>query len=175
MPISYEPGPEGQAPMYAVPKPPKKHSLKWLWIAPAVLLIALCLGGATIALFSGSGPKPGVTLPTIATTQEGAKPAVAAAAPIKPSDLQLTVKTTKKDCFGSAGCNVEYQIKAALRTGVKYAECNATYQVSGLEDPQVGTLNLHSDGNYEQDAYQSGSTSSSSKKLTAKVTEVDCD
>jgi hypothetical protein len=46
--------------------------------------------------------------------------------------------------------------------------------VHGLEDTQTGTLNFHSDGTYEQDSYQSGDTSSSRKKLTAKVTDVDC-
>lgn len=98
--------------------------------------------------------------------------AVTTATSLTAADIRLTVHITKKDCFGSAGCNVEYQIKAAI--GVPAQECKVTYDVHGLEDTQTGTLDFHADGTYEQDSYQAGQTTSSSKKLTAKVTDVEC-
>ncbi len=89
-------------------------------------------------------------------------------------DFRLTVRITKQDCFGSAGCNVEYQIHAALNNAVPAAECDVTYRVGGLDDRQIGTLTTHADGTYDQDSYQAGSTAHEGRKLTATVTAVDC-
>lgn len=162
---------------------PPKRRRTWPWIVAAVFVALLC-GFGGLALISTQADD-GKKLPTIEatnTTQASlpqSKPVDtgrndAASGKLTASDLKLTVKTTKKDCFGSAGCNVEYQIKASIANGVQPGECDVTYQVNGLEDPQIGTLNVHSDGQYEQDGFQYGQTSSSSKKLTAKITEVDC-
>lgn len=111
----------------------------------------------------------------VCTTSPTDDPAtVPVVTPLTAADIQLTVKTKTKDCFGSAGCNIEYTIKAAIGRDVEAQECEVTYDVHGLEDIQTGTLDFHSDGTYEQDGYQSGETTSSKKKLTAKVTDVDC-
>jgi hypothetical protein len=108
----------------------------------------------------------GATTPTEESADGPTTESVAAT--MKASDVQLTVK----DCFGSADCLVEWQIKAAI--GVDPQECQVTYEVHGLEDTQINTLDFHADGTYEQDSYQSGETSSGKKKLTAKVTDVEC-
>lgn len=151
--------------------------------AIVVTVAALALAGA-VACSGGATPTDPANHTTGATRTPTAEPtktptkkptaATRAAGALTKSDIQLTVKTTKKDCFGSAGCNVDYKISAALEEGVAYQECDVTYDVHGLEDTQTGTLELHTDGTYNQDGYQSGSTSSSSKKLTAKVTDIDC-
>lgn len=95
--------------------------------------------------------------------------------PFSLKDVALSVKTKEKKCFGSAGCNVVYEIKAGWSRDLE-EECEVTYEVKGFEDgAQVGTLTLRPDGKYEQDNYQYGSTTSSSKKLSVQATEVSCE
>jgi hypothetical protein len=150
--------------------------------------LLLCVVGAVIVGLTQHNSKPAGGKQAVAplpkdpcgggvcatTTPVADAPTTAAAAPLTASDIKLTVKIKTKDCFGSAGCNVEYTIKAAITDAASPQDCEVTYDVHGLEDTQTGTLSFHSDGTYEQDSYQSGETSSSGKKLTAKVTEVDC-
>lgn len=177
---SYEPGPNGESPMYLPPYPPRKRRV-WPWVALALFVALLC-GFGGVALLGAAGEKStgvGAPIHTPSPTPQpgpsgGVAPVSTTNPDVKVGDLRLTVKTTTKDCFGSAGCNVEYQMKLAISTKVVPGDCEITYQVNGLEDPQIGTLKMHADGSYDQDSYQSGQTSSSSKKLTAKITEIDC-
>jgi hypothetical protein len=162
------------------PQPQKKRlptkAKVFLWIV-AVVVAGLCaLGTILIGNTASHSSNPGSTkAPVITVPDAGETTAAPTASPMMAvGDLQLKVKTLKKDCYGSAGCNVEYKIVLSTSTKVVPGECDITYQVNGLEDPQIGTLNVHADGQYEQDSYQAGETSSSSKKLTAKVTEIDC-
>lgn len=139
------------------------------------LIGIICCGAGLTAALSPSKPK-GAPVATITDTGERVAAATQSAAPkpatLAKADVHLTVKTKTKDCFGSAGCNVEYTITAAWSPDT--VECDVTYEVHGLQDTQTGTLNLHADGTYEQDSYQFGQTSSSSRKLTAKVVDIDC-
>jgi hypothetical protein len=177
----------------AAPPPRRRGWLIGLGVAGGVLF--LCMLVFVVAGVMQQNRKPGGTGEAAGTTQAVAplpeglcgggvcattpaeEPVDAVttgpvAAAMKASDIQLSVKVTKKECFGSAGCLVEWQIKAAI--GVEPQECQVTYEVHGLEDTQISTLDFHAEGTYEQDSYQSGDTSSSKKKLTAKVTDVEC-
>lgn len=170
---------------YSSPRPPKRAKWKrWQKIVLGVSLILIgfiCCGAGLSSALSGKDhkavPSIGKTIdPPVTDTSGAAEPV---AAPVKTKhgltakDVHLTVKTVTKDCYGSAGCNVQYKIEAGWSPD--NVECDVTYDVKGLEDTQTGTLNLHADGTFEQNSYQFGSTSSSSRKLTAKVTAVDCD
>jgi hypothetical protein len=92
-----------------------------------------------------------------------------------PADFRLTLKTLKKACFGSAGCNVTYRIQPTyigtetLEPGTEY---EVTYEVRGGQDgAQTNTFTLQ-DGNASVDSEEFLSTTSSGTKLTAKVTDV---
>lgn len=91
------------------------------------------------------------------------------------ADFLLTVKTTRKKCFGSAGCNVTYHIDLdylgdELDPSKTY---QITYEVSGVEDgPAINTLEITGD-EYTYDENESGQTPSSSTKLKAKVTDIE--
>jgi hypothetical protein len=92
-----------------------------------------------------------------------------------PADFRLSLKTLKKTCFGSAGCNVTYRIQPTYigtETLEPGAEYEVTYEVRGGEDgAQTNTFTLQ-DGNASVDSEEFISTTSSGTKLTAKVTDV---
>ncbi|MEV6303337.1 hypothetical protein AB0M02_28265 [Actinoplanes sp. NPDC051861] len=96
----------------------------------------------------------------------------------KPSHFALTVKTMSKECFGSAGCLVDYRIKVAMKSDVTFdpdKNYDITFDVFGDEDgPRTGTFTLSGDGSYVgYDLEGDLSTSSSGQKLTAKVTDIE--
>lgn len=147
-------------------------------------LLCLC-GGLAMSAMSGDGDDTkGLSVVETPAPPTSARPAAKGqpsptAAPVQTkltaSAVKLTVKTTSKQCFASAGCLVEWTIKASVPDSVRITDaCDVTYEVRGLTDTQTHTLTIKDDETYEQDGYQSGQTSSSSKKLTAKVTEVEC-
>jgi hypothetical protein len=100
-----------------------------------------------------------------------------AAAPVTapvPADFKLAVKVTRKQCFGSAGCNVDYEIDMtyagdplALGDGRSY---EVTYEVKGAEDQIIGTLDIQGDSYSSTE--ESTQTAKSSAKLTAVATSV---
>lgn len=186
----YVPGPT-PPPAYPTPPQPPRRRRRGLLITliSVAAALALCVVGTVIVGLATQGTKPTrasnsthAPLPqdacgggVCAATPVADTPTTAAAVvPLTAADIELTVKIKKKDCFGSAGCNVEYTIKAAIGKDVDPQDCEVTYDVHGLEDTQTGTLDFHTDGTYEQDSFQYGDTTSSKKKLTAKVTDVDC-
>jgi len=85
------------------------------------------------------------------------------------------VKIREKECFGSAGCNVTYQIDPDY-VGVEDigdGTWDITYRVSGPEDgPTINTMDLE-DGTFSFDEEETTSTPSSSTKLKATVTRVE--
>lgn len=106
--------------------------------------------------------------PEIATTTAApsATPAV--------SDIELTAKITRKKCFGSAGCNIDFKIEMGYN-GPTLSEDDTweiTYEVAGVEDgPMIGSVQLT--GSTYEGTVESVSTTSSKKKLKIKVTSVD--
>ncbi|NED54627.1 hypothetical protein G3I24_27495 [Micromonospora aurantiaca] len=169
------------------PAPTKRGKTAPLIIAAAVLTALLCCGGFVVYMTSSDAPDsggkkvqsapPGTTptwrTPAPATTAAAAPPA---AAQPKPADFKLTVKQLDKQCFGSAGCNLEFRISKVTYSGPDL-DPSATYEISytykGLSDPMTGTFEMTGDGSYSVDKTEYGQTSSSSKKVTAVVTEVE--
>lgn len=96
----------------------------------------------------------------------------------KVDDWTISVKTLKKECFGSAGCNVTYRINPAYigpatarpDTGV----IEVTYQVTGGEDPQINTFTANRTQTSVA-AEENLSTSSAAAILDATVTDVSYD
>lgn len=166
-----QPYPQGPAPEPWPPPPAKGKTRTWLWILAVVIALAIGYGaGSTQDSPSSSSdtttdaPGPGVV----------ADPEPEPELP-DPSDVKIRVKVLEKECFGSAGCNLTYRIEPEY-TGTATLPDDRTisiiYEVRGGEDgPQINTFTITGD-NAEFDAEENISTSSSSKKLTAKATEV---
>ncbi len=128
--------------------------------SPAPAGQALPSAGATSA--SASAPEPSET--------EDPEPAE----PTK-DDFELTLKITKKQCFGSAGCNVSIKVDVSY-IGVGDVDdlpsnVDITFEVKGGEDPYTSTIELE-DGRYSPDE-ATIQTKSSRSKLTATITDVD--
>ncbi len=147
--------------------------------AGAVILVALTILG-TLAITHRDKPKAAAS-PEAASAwdleQAQPEPAETTTAPgpaLSATDLTLTPKVTKKQCFGSAGCNVSIKVEVGYG-GPALSEDDTwevTYQVTGDESgPIVGTFEL-TGTKYDQDEI-SLSTKNSKTKISVKVTGVD--
>jgi hypothetical protein len=95
------------------------------------------------------------------------------------ADFALAVKVTKKQCFGSAGCNVEFTIDLAYNGPAlePNSSWDVTFDLQGTEDSYTSTLHmtvndtgLH--GTYDQDSDQLVQTKSAKTVLKPVVTSV---
>ena len=163
-----------------MPTAPKKKS-KVPWIVGGVLaLVALCLGGVVAIGMSADSdtPAPGnVASDVKADVPAAEQPAVEVPkvkAPVV-KDFKLTVKTLKKQCFGSAGCLVDFRIQVAFNGDTLALDAGRTYEVTyevkGAEDPITNTFTMTGDS-AEVQQEESTQTPKSSSKLTAVVTDV---
>lgn len=150
---------------------------KRTWVALAVALTAGAVGcgsggddnGGSVS--DNPSPAGSAAAPAAATTTKAA-PAVV----LSPKDIKLTVDVKKKECFGSAGCNVQWKIDVALdKTKLKQGSVyTVTYEVRGVEDgPQISTLTIEDKDTFTQDDFAAGSIPRKSTKLTAVATDVE--
>lgn len=89
-------------------------------------------------------------------------------------NVKLTTKVLEKDCFGSAGCNLTVRVDLGdLPAGTpEDASFEVTYELRGTSDGStVGTISVE-EGRYDTNE-EYVQTSSSSKKVTAVVTDVE--
>lgn len=169
-------------PPYTTTPAPRRRRRAWPWLlGVAVLLLIGCSVGAVALIGSGAEQAakthPFATPQTMSTPARNggvpSTPAPAKGAELVASDLTLTAKITQRQCFGSAGCNVQYTIRLATNRAIDDAY-TVTYTVHGFDDgDQVGTLDVADDGTYEQDPYMAGSVKSAKTKLVVKITEVE--
>ncbi|MET8832911.1 hypothetical protein ABZV78_03195 [Micromonospora sp. NPDC004540] len=176
------------------PNTPAKRSNARAWTVGGIaLVIALCCGGIGIAALSNGDPEPAAdaassAAPSITTadptsaapTTSAPTTAPASTAPALPlydtpakSDFKLKVKILRKQCFGSAGCNVTYRIDVTYTgSGLDPSKTyEVTYQVKGAEDPIINTFEVTGDSASVQEE-EMASTKRSGDKLTAAVTDV---
>jgi hypothetical protein len=171
------------------PMPPKRRRTGMLVATGLVVLVALGILGAfayvktqASATFAQSRQPANVscehgTLANGACAAEN-KPPESYPTP-KPSDFTMTMKVTEKKCFGSAGCNVGFEltlvyIGPALRPDSTW---DVTYDVTGADDPYTNTMTVTCDSNgqpfeYRQEDNEMVQTAKSSSKLTIVVTAV---
>lgn len=95
------------------------------------------------------------------------------ATPLSKADFKIDLKILKKQCFGSAGCNVTYRIDPKfVGTGeLPTGTIEVIYAVKGAESPIVNTFTIE-DGEARFDSEETTSINKSSDKLTAAITEV---
>ncbi|MEV4198496.1 hypothetical protein [Micromonospora globbae] len=169
----------------------RKRVTGWI-VGAAALVLLLCFGGCGALLAAtddGEKARPGSAAlsasPTASATT--AAPTTAAPAPTTTppaplpvyttptkNDFKLKVKVLRKQCFGSAGCNVTYRIDVTY-TGDGDLDPSktyeVTYQVKGAEDPIINTFEVTGDSASVQQE-EMASTRRSGDKLTAVVTDV---
>jgi hypothetical protein len=179
-PPGYGPPVPGQP--YA-PLPPKKP-----WGGGKVTLVVLgaivgfCLVGAVaLAILNDVLPShraaaPGSRVVATSGTQGTDAPADTpeATATPKAADFKLTPKITRKHCFGSAGCNVDYEINLEY-SGPSLDDSDTwvlTYEATGDESGPV-TGQLEVTGTKYSGETQTVSTPSTSTKIKIKVTDVE--
>lgn len=146
-------------------------------LAGVIALFAGLIGfGVGAAVFSGD-PAPADTAssasPSESSTAATTDTSVPAYTP-KKSDFSIKVKVTSKQCFGSAGCSVQYAVDptyVGLQTLTGSWE--VTYEVRGGSDgPITGTIELHgTDASWDRTG--STQTDSNGSALSAVVTEID--
>lgn len=157
--------PAHQYPQYAPILPPKKHTTRNVLLIIVAGLVAACGVGTIIAATTSSG-KPG---PAAATNPAGGNhiapgqpdPNVAATpakqyAPPTAADFTLALKVVEKHCFGSAGCNLTFDVDLTYNgAGVKpFSAWDITYDVAGAEDPMTNTITVTFDGTGVHGTYQ---------------------
>ncbi|MFE2224849.1 hypothetical protein [Streptomyces kronopolitis] len=91
------------------------------------------------------------------------------------TDFALSMKTTKKQCFGSAGCNITVDPHLSYISATSLdpeKTISITYEIHGDESgPVIQTLEL-SDGDQVTYDPVSISTADRSTKVTAEITDV---
>lgn len=139
----------------------------------APLALSLLLAGCsapTIPVAANTSPAPSVSVTSPAAPPDEEEPR-------EPTDLdfEARLKVVKKQCFGSAGCNVSFKVNLVY---VGFGEVSdlpdnidITFVVKGGEEPYVSTIEME-DGQYSPDEATIG-TRSSKSKLTVKITDVE--
>jgi len=118
-------------------------------------LAPLAIGAVLVAATTAPAPTPAAETPST-------------------SDITLTAKITERHCFGSAGCNVSFQVKTAYSGPTLSADDTwlITYQVTGVDDgPIVGSFDLT--GDEYTVGEESAGTKNAKSKVTIKVTGID--
>lgn len=179
-PYSPPPAPTGYTPPPPVrPKRKSKAPVIFFLSSLALVVMIVCGGIVTGIGEEMSKPAPGTARAASGVTPTGTPPAdqptPETAKALTAKDVKLTVKTTRKQCFGSAGCNVTVSVKAgwpvdAVRSGDEY---EVTYVITGDESgPLIDTLTINDDGTYEvRDKFLS--TRRSSVKVKVRVESVE--
>ncbi|MFI6816618.1 hypothetical protein ACIBG7_29745 [Nonomuraea sp. NPDC050328] len=137
----------------------------------AVAFMAGCTAPSTTTITRPDAAGP--VAPSRAAASGTSQPETPAQAP-EPTQFELRVKTLKKQCFGSAGCNVTYSIKVGydgpeLDPDVAY---QVTYKVTGADDPIINTFTVQGTDVTRQEE-EFASTPSSGSTLKAKVIEIE--
>ncbi|GIE35881.1 hypothetical protein Ait01nite_089260 [Actinoplanes italicus] len=154
--MSYPPGHDH----HPASPPPPVQPRPWLWIGAVALALVVGAGGTALAMSSSDEPASR-TEQAIATVDEQlAQPTPAAAgtttaapspAPVETPPVtaaKLSPQILDQECFGSAGCTVEFEIKLdwegeRVPLGTTW---RVTYEVTGIEDgPMIGVFQLTHD------------------------------
>jgi len=131
---------------------------------------------------SGSSPtaSPSFSSPSTpsVSSEETFSPSPSAVGTLTKQDVELSLKTTEKQCFGSAGCNVTVQVRASMDQEVVDSlspdgTWDVTYQITGDESgPIIGTFSIYGNGKYDVNE-ELLSTRSTNTPIRIRVTDVE--
>ena len=168
-PESYTPQP---------PVKPKKRTPKWL-AAMSIGIVVLCVFGIVFAAITDSDAPVVNDSPDRQGDIVDREPADNP--PPEPhfyepaiDDFELSIKTLSKECFGSAGCIIEFRMELAylavgrLDPGVTY---EITYEIHGGEDPYINTLTTTGD-RYSTEETERINTPSADSELTVEIVDL---
>ena len=152
------------------PPAPKKKSRKWLWIGGGIVVFLLGVG---VANGDNNAPAPSSPATSGGLSQSAASAPPADMVPAV-TDFRIDVRTLRKQCFGSAGCNVTYQIDPTY-TGPAlpgWKTYRVVYEVTGGEDGPATNNFTVTGGQARFPQQELVSTSSSNTQLTAHAVSV---
>jgi len=186
------PAPQEYGPQeYRMPRPPKKRRTGMLVLTGIIVLITLGIGGAFAYAKTMHGQQtaapssPAARQPANVACEHGRLPNGACAGGARTysnpaaKDFELNIKTTKKECFDSAGCLITFEVELNyLSSGAEPGTSwDITYDITGAKDPYTNTLTTTFDpdglhGTYAHETDEMVQTKSSSVKLAASITAV---
>lgn len=182
----YVPGGPGyvhpQAAFPGMPTPPRRR--RWPVVTAGLFLVAAlvaCLAGviaaaddpAATSRLGEQQPARTLTDPSRPAASDATTAPPAGRRDLRADDVTLSVRKTRNQCFGSAGCNVEARVTVTL-AHIPDASDNylVTFEVRGVEDgPITDSFQLTGDV-YDVPEISTG-TKSRNAKITAKVIDVE--
>ncbi|WP_329215197.1 hypothetical protein OG352_06270 [Streptomyces sp. NBC_01485] len=168
----------------APPAPPKKNRTHLIIIGAAAAVIAAVVATGIVVVQAGNNDsKPAATPGPSLYGMEGTAAAVTEPelepeptyAALTPADFTIELRTTKRQCFGSAGCNVTVEPNLTyvgigdIDPSVVYS---ITYEIRGDESgPVIATAELSNETslNYTPSLI---STVSAGTKVSVTITDV---
>ncbi|WP_159769369.1 hypothetical protein [Streptomyces sp. HM190] len=164
------------------PEPkPKNHTNAIIIGAAAAIIATIITTGIVVVQATNDDSKPAAaSSASSAPDEDVAEPAAEESEPtyaaLTPSDFTMELRTTERQCFGSAGCNVTVEPVLSYVgewNGVDPdAVYSITYEIRGDKSgPVIETAEL-SDETSLSYTPTSISTVSSSKKVSVKITDV---
>lgn len=121
----------------------------WAWGLGALAVVLLLLGGGALLRTGGGGTVDRPTAaPSSAPTSSPSWGDAPAAATLKPADFQVGVIVTGVECFGSAGCLVDYMIEPVYVGSAKLpTQTTVVYEIRGGDEPFTDSFKMDSAGN----------------------------
>jgi hypothetical protein len=170
-------------PEFPPPSPAPKRPRNWVIIGSAVAVIAAVIG---TGVFVVNSRDDGSDSTTAAATTSAAEDTVTAAVEEEPEpsptfeevdadDFTIELRTTRRQCFGSAGCNVTVEPELTYM-GLGDIDPDATYEITyeirgDRSGPVIATADLSDETslNYTPSLI---STASSGTKVSVKITGI---
>jgi hypothetical protein len=163
--------------------PPQKSHTNLVIIGSAVAVIAAIITtGIVVVQATGDDSEPATTAASSVPVEDDVTPAADEPSPertypgLTPTDFAMELRTTERQCFGSAGCNVTVEPVLSYVgewNGVDPdAVYSITYEIRGDQSgPVIETAELSDETtlNYTKTSI---STASASKKVSVKITDV---
>lgn len=167
------------------PAPPRKSRTNLIIIGSAAAVIAaIVTTGIVVVQATGDDSKPAAAATpslygsdgTVDAAEEPTPTPEPTYAALAPTDFTMTLRTTERQCFGSAGCNVTVEPVLSYVGAWNGVDPDAvysiTYEIRGDESGAVietAELSDETTLNYTPTLI---STASASKKVSVKITDV---
>lgn len=177
------PAPDFPPPPPQAPPPTPNRSRNGIIIGAAAAVIAAIIGtGIVVVQATNDDSKPAASsAETSAPAEDIVTPAAEEPTPeptfaeLTADDFEMTLRTTERQCFGSAGCNVTVEPKLSY-LGIEDIDPDAvyeiTYEIKGDESgPVIETAELSDETNltFTPTSIQ---TASAGAKVTVEITDV---
>lgn len=169
-------------PDFPPPPPAPKKPRNWVIISSAAAVIAAVIGtGVFVVNSRDDDSKPAVTASSSSTSNEDVFTAATEDpepiyTEVEVDDFTIELRTTERQCFGSAGCNVTVEPELTYLGDSEAIDPDAVYEITyeirgGDSGPVIETAELsdQTNLNYSPTLIQ---TASSGTKVSVEVTDV---